>query len=179
MCDISFTRLPKLFPLILLFLTLADCEPQQLDTNVYQTGAQQFQHQPQQPQVYANQNPYEVDVRQFNTNTNNRFNPPPNEGVGGNIGRPPPGDVRALLQSLDLEASQQCTRNVDAQWGFETNVNQATQLEAVSIMGKKQFFSIAEIIVKESEMKERFPQLSFYFLFISFVLRKIGYYLMN
>lgn len=146
MCDISFTRFPKHFPLVLLFLTLAECNPQQLDTNVYQTGAQQFQ-QPQQQEVYANQNPYEVDLRQFNPNTNNRFNPP-NDGVVNNnfipqnanpTGRPPPGDIRALLQSLDLEASQQCTRNVDAQWGFETNVNQVSQLEAVSIMRRKKF----------------------------------------
>lgn len=43
------------------------------------------------------------------------------------------GDVLQLLQALDVQASQQCTNNVAAQWNFETNVNQATQLEAVSI----------------------------------------------
>ncbi|KAL3276705.1 hypothetical protein HHI36_012075 [Cryptolaemus montrouzieri] len=42
------------------------------------------------------------------------------------------GDVRGLLQALDLQASQQCTANVAAQWNFETNVNEATQLEALS-----------------------------------------------
>lgn len=41
-------------------------------------------------------------------------------------------DIRGLLQALDVQASQQCTNNVAAQWNFETNVNQVTQLEAVS-----------------------------------------------
>ncbi|CAH1991062.1 unnamed protein product [Acanthoscelides obtectus] len=42
-------------------------------------------------------------------------------------------DIRGLLQALDLQASQQCTSNVAAQWNFETNVNQGSQLEAVSL----------------------------------------------
>lgn len=42
------------------------------------------------------------------------------------------GDIRSLLQQLDLQASQQCTNNVAAQWNFETNINQLTQLDAVS-----------------------------------------------
>lgn len=41
------------------------------------------------------------------------------------------GDIRGLLQALDLQASQQCTANVAAQWNFETNVNEVTQVEAV------------------------------------------------
>lgn len=41
------------------------------------------------------------------------------------------GDIRSLLQQLDLQASQQCTNNVAAQWNFETNINQLTQLDAV------------------------------------------------
>ncbi|XP_044757835.1 angiotensin-converting enzyme-like [Coccinella septempunctata] len=41
------------------------------------------------------------------------------------------GDIRGLLQALDLQASQQCTANVAAQWNFETNVNEVTQLEAL------------------------------------------------
>lgn len=42
------------------------------------------------------------------------------------------GDIRGLLQGLDAQASQQCTSNVAAQWNFETNINEATQTEAVS-----------------------------------------------
>lgn len=42
------------------------------------------------------------------------------------------GDIKRLLQALDVQASQQCTNNVAAQWNFETNVNEHTQLEAVS-----------------------------------------------
>ncbi|XP_018331986.1 uncharacterized protein LOC108741627, partial [Agrilus planipennis] len=39
-------------------------------------------------------------------------------------------DIRSLLQALDVQESQQCTNNVAAQWNFETEVNEATQLEA-------------------------------------------------
>lgn len=42
------------------------------------------------------------------------------------------GDIKRLLQALDVQASQQCTNNVAAQWNFETNANEHTQLEAVS-----------------------------------------------
>lgn len=41
-------------------------------------------------------------------------------------------DIKRLLQALDVQASQQCTNNVAAQWNFETHVNEHTQLEAVS-----------------------------------------------
>lgn len=43
------------------------------------------------------------------------------------------GDIRSLLQQLDLQASQQCTNNVAAHWNFETNINQLTQLDAVRL----------------------------------------------
>ncbi|XP_056647590.1 angiotensin-converting enzyme [Diorhabda sublineata] len=42
------------------------------------------------------------------------------------------GDIRGILQALDVQASQMCTNNVAAQWNFETNINQATQLEAIN-----------------------------------------------
>lgn len=41
-------------------------------------------------------------------------------------------NVRQLLQQLDVAGSQQCNLNVQAQWDFETNVNEATQIRAVS-----------------------------------------------
>lgn len=41
-------------------------------------------------------------------------------------------DIRRFLQGLAAQASQQCTTNVATQWNFETNINEATQLEAVS-----------------------------------------------
>ncbi|KRT83864.1 hypothetical protein AMK59_4485 [Oryctes borbonicus] len=40
------------------------------------------------------------------------------------------GNIEQLLQNLDVGSSQQCTNNVGAQWNFETNVNQVTQLDA-------------------------------------------------
>uniref|UniRef100_A0A6P7FKT6 Angiotensin-converting enzyme n=1 Tax=Diabrotica virgifera virgifera TaxID=50390 RepID=A0A6P7FKT6_DIAVI len=47
-------------------------------------------------------------------------------------------DIRGLLQALDIQASQMCTNNVAAQWNFETNINEATQLEAINA---QQFYS--------------------------------------
>jgi hypothetical protein len=41
-------------------------------------------------------------------------------------------DLRALLQRVDVMLSNECTKNVAAQWQFETNVNAATQQAAVS-----------------------------------------------
>lgn len=110
----------------------------------------------------VNQNPYNIDRNTNNNNNNVNQNPynvnqdinrnnnydrtlsyneqdDPNTQVPFNrdntINRsnlPYNGDIRALLQALDIQASQQCTNNVAAQWNFETNVNQVTQLEAVS-----------------------------------------------
>ncbi|XP_054281363.1 angiotensin-converting enzyme-like [Macrosteles quadrilineatus] len=39
--------------------------------------------------------------------------------------------VAALLKQIDSVGSQQCAANVLAQWNFETNVNEVTQLEAL------------------------------------------------
>lgn len=41
-------------------------------------------------------------------------------------------NIRQLLQQLDVAGSQQCNLNVQAQWDFETNVNEGTQIRAVS-----------------------------------------------
>jgi hypothetical protein len=43
-------------------------------------------------------------------------------------------DLRALLQRIDVMLSNECTKNVAAQWQFETNVNAATQQAAVSLL---------------------------------------------
>lgn len=40
--------------------------------------------------------------------------------------------LRQLLLELDKQNSDECTLNVAAQWNFETNVNEVTQIEAVS-----------------------------------------------
>lgn len=40
-------------------------------------------------------------------------------------------NIRQLLQQLDVAGSQQCNLNVQAQWDFETNVNEGTQIRAV------------------------------------------------
>lgn len=40
--------------------------------------------------------------------------------------------LRELLADVDRRYSKECTLNVAAQWSFETNVNEVSQLEAVS-----------------------------------------------
>lgn len=40
-------------------------------------------------------------------------------------------NLRLLLTEIDERSSLECSLNVGAQWNFETNVNQATQNEAV------------------------------------------------
>jgi hypothetical protein len=42
-------------------------------------------------------------------------------------------ELRSLLQRVDVMLANQCTKNVAAQWQFETNVNLATQQAAVSL----------------------------------------------
>lgn len=41
--------------------------------------------------------------------------------------------LRELLTDIDRRFSKECTLNVAAQWSFETNVNEVSQLEAVSM----------------------------------------------
>lgn len=43
-------------------------------------------------------------------------------------------DVPALLQEIDELGNQQCTSNVLAQWNYETDVNEVTQISAVGSM---------------------------------------------
>lgn len=107
MCDISNNR--KFFTVI--FLTLIPKSFCQFNPQF-----QQPDYNVQPVQETFNQN---VNQDRFNNNERQSFR----------------RDVRELLAALDLQGSQQCTKNVAAQWDFETNVNQATQLEAVSEIG--------------------------------------------
>lgn len=47
--------------------------------------------------------------------------------------RVPEVDYSNLLASLDFIGTQRCSANVAAQWNYETNVNEVTQLQAVSL----------------------------------------------
>lgn len=86
-------------------------DPQSIPQNPGQNPGQ-ISPNPGQVTLNSGQVPFDADF-----NKRNRFN----------------GDIRRLLQGLDAQASQQCTSNVAAQWNFETNINEATQAEAVSI----------------------------------------------
>jgi len=45
---------------------------------------------------------------------------------------PPEPDYRNILARLDFLGAERCSANVAAQWAYETNVNELTQLQAVS-----------------------------------------------
>lgn len=84
------------------------------------------------------------DNNDYNNNNNyNAYNP--YNGVNGQNNYENPYDVeyehrsrvetekaQILLTEIDKKHSEECTLNVAAQWNFETNVNEASQLDAVS-----------------------------------------------
>lgn len=43
-------------------------------------------------------------------------------------------EIERVLAQIDDAATEQCAANVHAQWDFETNVNEVTQLKAVSFL---------------------------------------------
>lgn len=159
MCDISSTRKPHVFfqlaVLYCCYFHIIEAQnypynsgdrynnnrDQNFGNNVYDQSDINNRNIPyNRPQ--GDQNPPNFSPRPPNSGSG--FNYPEDRRrneEGGFVNRPPQGDIRALLQALDLQASQQCTNNVAAQWNFETNVNEATQLEAVSL----RFFSYSMI----------------------------------
>ncbi|CAH1131593.1 unnamed protein product [Ceutorhynchus assimilis] len=121
MCDISCSRKPFVWVLL---AVLVQADPQ-LDLPQYEPNSGIY---PQNPSFIPNPNytpvnPY--DLPQKPTRDDEVYRD--TQGLS----KAYRGDVGSLLQALELQASQQCTNNVAAQWNFETNVNQATQLEAL------------------------------------------------
>lgn len=130
--------------LILVVVVLADPQlnlpPQYPDNNPnynpgnnpqFQGGNPQFQEGNTQ---YQGGNPqYQGGNPQYPDQTPNSQYPDQNLGNVNNQRTSPAyrGDIRVLLQQLDVQGSQQCTNNVAAQWNYETHINQATQLEAL------------------------------------------------
>lgn len=157
MCDLSVKKKPFV---IVLFISFSEFCFGQLNPQQFGPNNRYPIQNPSVPPPNAfndrgfdrNNNPYYVneqpvnDRRPFGTNQPpdnvQRVNQSPGNFGPTNTGRRLDdgfntrnrvnGDIRGLLQALDLQASQQCTNNVAAQWNFETNINQATQLEAVS-----------------------------------------------
>lgn len=99
-----------------------------------------------------------------NFNTNNRYANPDNVNINGyqinqndfNYQQNPydaeyerklrveTEKLRQFLLEIDKKHSTECTLNVAAQWNFETNVNEVTQIEAVS-MNDVDFLSTIDI----------------------------------
>lgn len=48
-------------------------------------------------------------------------------------------DYRNILAQLDFLGAERCSANVAAQWAYETNANEYTQLQAVSSKVKNIF----------------------------------------
>lgn len=58
-----------------------------------------------------------------------------NENPRGNFGRrlpPTEGELQDILARLDFLGTERCSANVAAQWSYETDVNEYTQIQAVS-----------------------------------------------
>lgn len=47
--------------------------------------------------------------------------------------------IKRVLADIDQQSSLECSLNVAAQWNFETNVNEVTQVEAVSSTHSHEF----------------------------------------
>lgn len=57
--------------------------------------------------------------------------------------------LRRILAEIDQKSSFECSLNVAAQWNFETNVNEITQVEAVSTFSQNsqyKWFTVAKFI---------------------------------
>lgn len=78
-----------------------------------------------QEDYYRNQNGFR-DPQQGNQQDNQQFNQHRDTLA-----------LRKLLSQIDVQASGECANNVAAQWNFETDVNEVSQLAAVS-----QFYSL-------------------------------------
>ncbi|KAF5275952.1 hypothetical protein FQA39_LY00748 [Lamprigera yunnana] len=140
MCRLELKYIILLFGVICVYadpqLDIPAHRDRNFDTNSYSTssydrnlyGTNQYDYD---RTSYNGDHTYDTNFP-YNRDTPNNNPPALNSDYDRRGNSPFHRDIRALLQSLDLQASQQCTNNVAAQWNFETNVNQATQLEALN-----------------------------------------------
>ncbi|XP_048526502.1 angiotensin-converting enzyme isoform X1 [Dendroctonus ponderosae] len=126
MCDISNARKSFVWVIWVVLVAQSRASPQ-LDLPQYEPNSANY---PQNPSFIPNPNYSPYNGVYATQGTIPQQTPEADRGYK-DIGKAYRGDVRSLLQALELQASQQCTNNVAAQWNFETNVNQATQLEAL------------------------------------------------
>jgi hypothetical protein len=78
-----------------------------------------------------NQNPYGNNFNNYNNQYDNNFQTPYDVEYERKI-RIETEKLRQLLAEIETKNSAECSLNVAAQWNFETNVNEVTQIEAVS-----------------------------------------------
>lgn len=77
---------------------------------------------------YGNQSPYSYNDRD-RYNQQNGYEDPRNDPQY----RQEMENLKKVLAEIDKKSSQECNLNVAAQWEFETNVNEATHAQAVSV----------------------------------------------
>lgn len=160
MCDISNTR--KLFTIVLISrLVYAQFDYNNPNSDPRQNPRFENRFEPGDdnrfdPGVGRDPSRFDLGVDRDSNRFGSGVERDPSRFDTGVAGR----DIRALLQALDLQGSQECTRNVDAQWNFETNVNQATQLEAVSDFIEQEVLGKINNKIERHVLKLLFQQLS-------------------
>ncbi|XP_066994764.2 angiotensin-converting enzyme [Anabrus simplex] len=118
----------KLWTLIVIMVSLAIAQEYQEPQYTYQQGRYPEQGYPYPPNVPNAPNAPENTLYQT-------LLPNSPQGPGGrreqDIPRFSQRDIGALLNQIDILSSEQCNRNVEAQWLYETNISPDTQLNAV------------------------------------------------
>lgn len=112
-----------------LLLFLISCVSSQLDLPPIQNDRS---NQERYNQDRYNADGYNQDrYNQDRYNQDNRFN---QERFGPDRGQfsTRETDFRNILAKLDFTGTERCSANVGAQWNYETNVNEYTQIQAVS-----------------------------------------------
>ncbi|XP_050313314.1 angiotensin-converting enzyme [Anthonomus grandis grandis] len=128
MCDISNSRKTLVWWVILILTLSNKVSKAQLDLPPYEPNSGTY---PQNPSFIPNPNYSPYNNQEGVTPQSPRPDPEGSYKKDYGVSKAYRGDIRSLLQALEVQASQQCTNNVAAQWNFETNVNQVTQLEAL------------------------------------------------
>lgn len=114
----------------------------------YQNSASYYNQQPKYQERYnyttesndqasrydptSNQYYYNSGSRNNFQNVSLRTNPNDSPNINSNERIVPREEIFSLLTVIDNIGSEQCSANVYAQWEYETNVNDITQLGAVS-----------------------------------------------
>ncbi|XP_011313029.1 uncharacterized protein DDB_G0290685-like, partial [Fopius arisanus] len=107
---------------------------QDYDRNQQDFNRNQQDYDRNQQDYDRNQQDYDRNQQDLNRNPQDfdRNRQDYNRNQGDFSRRPIEPDYRQILAKLDFQGTERCSANVAAQWAYETNVNEYTQLQAVS-----------------------------------------------